>query len=546
MDQAGSELSNFINVEVARHGLSAIAEEMAISHVRAAYSSVVRDMLDFSTAVCDGQGRVVAQGLSLALQLGAIPRFMQLLTAHVEKFEPGDVWLVNHPWKGGVHLPDFFFARPIFIDGYEGPAGFSVIVSHMIDVGGRFPGGVSVLTTSIFEEGLIIPPVPLVKNGLLNQPVLDIIAANSRQPVTVVGDIRAVQAGLETGARQFLALAERMGGQALLRAIDTLLVTTERATRAAIAALPDGTARAEDILDHGRPEIAQQIVCTVTKKGDRLHFDYTGTAPQLMAGNNCNYSDMISVIAFATRSVLTEDIPANDGFYRCLDFIAPEGSLLNAQFPAAVSSRGSSMYRICDVAMNALAKLMPERVIATPGGTGVIFISGTWPDGKPFLFLDLVLSGWGARADGDGAAGLSPPLMNAANIPVEVIEQSIPVRIHEFGLAPNTGGAGEFMGAPGVVRDYEFLADGTEVNLRLERNTHAPLGLDGGAPGMLAEAKIRRAGGDWEIIPATGRYVLNKGDRLRGRLSGSGGVGDPARRDPAASARDRASGLVTA
>lgn len=535
-----------IAVEVVRNGLAAIADEMAISHTRAAYSSVVRDLLDFSTAVCDGEGRVIAQGLSQALQLGAIPRLMAVLRGHVANPAREDVYLVNHPWKGGVHLPDFFFVKPVFLDACDRPAAYVVLVSHMVDVGGCFPGGINLSSASLWEEGLVIPPVPLVKRGVPNQALIELIAANTRDPMAVQGDIRAALAGLETGARQFRDLAERLGERAILRHIEDLLAATERATRAAFRSdIPDGAASASDFLDdEDLSSERHPIVCRVEKRGDRLSFDFTGSAPQLPYGINCNLADVMSAVAFAARAVLREEIPVNDGFYRCLEFVAPEGTVMNARHPAPVCGRGATIRRMTDVALVAMATLVPGRLPAISGNHSLLCFSGELA-GKPWIFLDAVHAGWGGRPGGDGAAGLSHPVMNSANIPVEVAEQLYPVRVTQFALAADSGGAGRYMGAPGIVREYEMLAERTTFNVQMTRAIHVARGVAGGAPGSAAACEVRRGSGEWERIAGICTLTLNAGDRVRARLSSGGGYGEPQARSRERIECDLRNGLVT-
>ena len=522
-----------VSLEVARNGLAAIADEMAISHVRSAYSSVARDMLDFSTAVCDSQGRVIAQGLSLAIQLGAIPRLMKMMIARVGVPGRGDVYFVNHPWQGGVHVPDVFFVKPVFLETGAAPVAYTVIVSHMVDMGGRYAGSISPSAASIFEEGLMIPLLPLVKAGVVNQPILDLIAANVRDPSSVLGDIRSALGALETGATQFQDFARRTGAEALAGQIERLLDATERATRAAFRRdIPDGTASAEDFLDSKAPDNPNpKIACTVVKKGDRIRFDFAGTSPQVAGGFNCTIADVMSVAAFAARSVLSEDIPVNDGFYRCLEFDVPEGSLINAQYPAGVSARGSTVCRLNDVAMAAMANLVPGQLPAAPGGRGAIFFSGQRAQkdgGKAWVFLDYLGPGWGGRPMGEGVPGLSHPLVNAANIPVETIEQQFPLRVSEYALASDVRGTGLHASAAGVVREYVALNDDTTVNQELIRDVHTAPGVVGGHAGTPALAQVRRRGGaTWESVPAIGLFKLNAGDTLRCRLSTGGGYGIP-------------------
>ena len=533
-------LADSVSLEITRNGLAAIADEMAISHVRSAYSSVARDMLDFSTAVCDGHGRVIAQGLSLAIQLGAIPRLMKMMLERVGTPGRGDIYFVNHPWQGGVHIPDVFFIKPVFLDAgatdagpgnaNPEPAAYTVIVSHMVDMGGRYPGSISPSAASLWEEGLVIPLLPLVKHGVLNQPILDLIAANTRDPTAVLGDIRSALGALETGATQFQDFARRAGPGALARQIELLLDATERATRAAFRRdIPDGTASAHDFLDSSSPENPlPRIACRVEKRGEHIRFDFSGTSAQVAGGFNCTIADVMSVAAFAARSVLSEDIPVNDGFYRCLELEVPAGSLINAGYPAGVSARGATVCRLNDVAMAAMANLVPGRLPAAPGGRGAIFFSGQ-SAGKAWVFLDYLGPGWGGRPNGDGVPGLSHPLVNAANIPAETIEQQFPLRVTEYSLASGSTGSGTHASAAGVVREYEALNDDTIVNQELLRGVHVAPGVVGGHAGTAAIAEVRRAGKEpWQPVPAIGHFILNAGDRLRCRLASGGGYGDPA------------------
>lgn len=526
MTAAGASLPDDpLAIEIVRHALCAVADEMAITEVRAAYSTVVRDMLDFSTAVCDGEGRVLAQGLSLALQLGAIPRFMRFVTERFPEPEPGDVYLVNDPWQGGVHLPDLLFARPVFA-GEPRPIAYAVIVSHVVDIGGRFPGSISPVATGLWEEGLVLPLLRLVRGSVPDQAVLDILSANTRDPVSVLGDVRAVLAGLETGARQLEHLATRLGAVELRRLMAAFLDHTERATREAILRLPDGVAEAVDHLDDdgvGGPPVGFR--CSVEKAGDRLAFDFSGTAAQVGSGINCTVADVGSVVSFVARAALDEDIVVNDGFTRCLEWKIPDGTVASARRPAAVGSRAASVYRLTDVAMAALGGLAPGRMPANDGGPGVVYVSGSRSDGSTWIFLDYVQAGWGAREGADGVPGVSHPISNAGNISVEVLEGEFPLRVTQYGLVDGTGGSGAFVGAASIVREYLFLADGTTLNIRTERRHHPPRGAAGGGDGLPSSCQLQREGGDWEEIPAKGMFHVGGGDRFRLRLAGGGGYG---------------------
>lgn len=537
-----------IALELLRNGLSQIADEMAITQVRAAYSSVVRDLLDFSTAVLDGEGRMLAQGLTLAIQLGGIPRFMRHVTERVENPRPGDVYLANDPWQGGLHLPDFFFACPVFADGEEDePIAWTASVSHMVDVGGRFPGGISVTAASLWEEGLILPIVALVRSGELNRTVLDIIDANVREPLKVQGDIRAALAALETGARQVRELAVRLGPDQLRAQLAAFLDHSERATRAALRAIPDGSASACGFLDDdgaGGPPV--ELRCRVEKRGDELAFDFTGTAAQVPSGINCTDADVMSVSSFVAGAAIGEDARVDDGFMRCLRYTIPPGTVASARRPAAVSARGTLIYRLTDVALAAMAELVPARLPAEGGGPALVTFSGVRADGSPWICLDFVQAGWGATASHDGVAAASHAISNTGNIPIEAIEHDFPIRVLAYELLADSAGAGTCRGAPAVAREYEVLCDGTTVNYRLERQVFPPKGTHGAGAGSPSRCRLLRPGGDWEELPPKGSASVSAGYRLRVELPGGAGFGRPEGRTAAAVAADLASGLLSA
>jgi N-methylhydantoinase B len=543
----GARHTTPITLELLRNGLAAIADEMAITEVRAAYSTVIRDLLDFSTAVCDEQGRMLAQGLTLAIQLGGIPRFMRHLMEQVKAPRPGDVYLANDPWQGGLHLPDFFFARPVFAEGeHERPIAWTASVSHMVDVGGRFPGGISVTAASLWEEGLILPIVPLVQAGQLNQAVLDIIAANVRDPAKVHGDIRAALAALETGARQMVELAERLGADELRAQLVAFLDHSERSTRAALREIPDGRAEARGFLDDdGVGGAPVEIRCLVEKLDETLSFDFTGTAAEVPSGINCTIADVMSVCSFVAGASIGEDARVDDGFTRCIEFTIPDGTVASARRPAAVSARGTLIYRLTDVAVAAMAQLTPARLPAEGGGPALVTFSGTRPDGTPWICLDFVQAGWGATGTHDGVPAASHAISNTGNIPIESIEQDFPLRVTAYELLPDTGGTGMFSGAAAVAREYEVLADNVAVNYRVERQAFAPEGAHGGGPGSPARCRIRRATGSWADVPAKAATMLNQGDRLRVELPGGAGFGDPAERRADAVAAAIAGGLLS-
>jgi N-methylhydantoinase B len=535
-----------VDIELLRNALASIADEMAITEVRSAYSTVVRDLLDFSTAVCDRRGRVLAQGLTLAIQLGAVPRFMRFVQERVTQPRPGDVYLVNDPWQGGVHLPDFFFARPVFLEGEAEPVAWAGIVTHMVDVGGRFPGGISVTASALWEEGLVLPIVALVQGGEPNRAVFDIIAANVREPIKVLGDVRAALAGLETCERQIQELAGRLGPDVLPARMEAFLDYSERATRLALMAIPDGEASAVGYLDDdgiGGPPV--KLCCTVAKRGDRLHFDFTGTDPQVAGGINCTVGDVASVSTFVAGATIGEDAVVNDGFSRCIEFTIPPGTVASARRPAAVSARGTVIYRLTDVAASAMGQLVSGRLPADGGGPGLITFSGSREDGSPWICLDFQQSGWGATATHDGVAGASHAISNTGNIPIEAIESEAPVRVTRYELLPDTAGPGQYAGAPSVCREYVMDADDIQLGYRIERQDHPAEGVGEAGAGAPARCYVKRVGGEWEEVAPKWSTVLQRGDRFRMELPGGAGFGPPAARDREAVRREVADGLLS-
>jgi N-methylhydantoinase B len=535
-----------VDIELLRNALTSIADEMAITEVRAAYSTVVRDLLDFSTAVCDTQGRVLAQGLTLAIQLGAIPRFMRFVLEGVQSPAPGDVYLVNDPWQGGVHLPDFFFAKPVFLKGEPEPIAWASIVTHMVDVGGRFPGGISVTASSLWEEGLVIPIVGLVQAGELNRAVLDIVAANVREPGKVLGDLRAALAGLDTCEREIRELAGRLGPDTLRAQMEAFLEYSERATRSALRAIPNGEAVAEGFLDDdgvGGPPV--RLRCRIAAHDGRLSFDYTGTDAQVPGGINCTIGDVASVSTFVAGAALGEDAIVNDGFSRCIEYTIPDGTIASARRPAAVSARGTLLYRLADVAGAAMAQLVSDRMPAEGGNPGLITFSGSRPDGSPWICLDFVQAGWGATEAHDGVAGASHAISNTGNIPIEAIEGEFPVRVTEYELLRDTAGAGTFAGAPALCREYIVCADEVDLGYRVERQAYPPQGTGGGQAGAAARCFLRRAGQDWEPAPSKWSTQLNTGDSFRMELPGGAGFGPTRSRTRVDVERDVEDGLLS-
>lgn len=431
-----------ITFEVIANALSSSADEMALTIMRSAYSPVVRDLMDYSTALCDRNGRVVAQGLTLAVQLGAFPDAMRHL---IEQFEgeinPGDIFVFNDPYgSGGQHLPDIYVIKPIHRGGML--QGYAATMAHHCDVGGITPGSVAMHATEIFQEGLRLPIVKLYEGGRPNSTVWSIILRNTRLPVQVEGDLKAQVAACFAGERGLFELLERYGEIEILPYFDALQTRAERLMRAEISALPDGEYSYTDYLDGigERPEPICIRVC-LTIRGDEIEVDLTGSSLQVPAAINCPIAMVNSATYCAIRCIGSPDIPNCDGYMRPIRVKAPSGTIVNPVLPAACAARGVIGYRVFDAIMGALAQVVPDRVIAACEGGPTLFSIGGWRDGKPFVLTEVMVGTWGARASLDGPEGISNPAANLSNQPIELIEAELPLEVVQYGLVQDFGRA---------------------------------------------------------------------------------------------------------
>ena len=431
-----------ITLEVVRHALAATADEMALVIMRSAYSPVVRDTMDYSTALCQRDGRVVAQGLTLAVQLGTFPTVMRyVLDELASSARPGDVYIANDPYGcGGQHLPDLYVIKPIFVHGEL--EGYAATMAHHSDVGGIAPGSIAVHATEIYQEGLRIPLCKLVDAGAEDEKLLRILAANTRRPVHVLGDLRAQLAACAVGARGLTSLVERHGAKTARTLMDELQATAERAMRAELAILPDGVGTFVDHVDGvGEDPQPIRIEVRVELTGEEVRVDFTGTSAQVEASVNCPVGMVYAAAYCAIRGVVGADIPNCEGYMAPIRVHAPEGTVVNPVLPAACGARGVIGYRVYDAIMGALAPIVPERVLAAgEGGPTLIAWGGYDAERRPFGTTEVLVGTWGARAHRDGLEGVSNPLANLGNQPVELLEASLPLRVERYGLVPDSGG----------------------------------------------------------------------------------------------------------
>lgn len=533
-------LGDPITFEVLKHALASIGDEMALVVMRSAYSPVVRDSMDYSTALLDRQGRIIAQGLTLAVQLGAFPDAMTYVRSEMaDGLEPGDVLIANDPYgAGGQHLPDLYIIKPIFLGGAL--QGYAATMAHHADVGGIAPGSVAIHATEVYQEGLRLPLVKLYRGGKAAADIFRIIEKNTRNPVHVLGDIRAQLAACEVGERGLIRLVERYGAALLEGFYEDLQGQAEAMMRAEIAGLPDGTYRFTDWIDGvGETPEPLPIAVALTIDGDRLVLDFTGTAAQVPAAINCPIAMTRSAAYCAIRCIGTSEIPNCEGYMWPIELRVPEGTIINPVLPAACGARGVMGYRVFDAIMGALAQVVPDKAIAGCEGGPTLFSVGGRRDGRPFTLTEVMVGTWGARATRDGVEGISNPAANLSNQPVELIEATLPLQIERYGLVRDSGGAGRRRGGLAFERSFRLREGEASFTARADRRDHPPYGLDGGEPGAPSSNRLCR-GGRWRDLPTMPMesLAMRAGDLFHHVAAGGGGFGSPLEREPAAVLED--------
>ncbi len=543
-------LSNDIDpvlLEVVKNGFDTIADEMALILMRTAYSSIARDSMDYSTAICDAQGRTLAQGLTLPMHLGSFPDAMRhLINRYRGRVDPGDVFIANDPYvAAGQHLPDIYIIKPIFLD--VALIGWATTIAHQADVGGIIPGSNSIGATEIYQEGLRLPALKLYEQGRRNDAIWEIIETNVRVPDKVLGDLRAQLASCTTGEREFTELVRRHGIPTMARYIEALHDYAEALARQQITGIPDGVYAFTDHID-GLGEAPEPIVLKVKVevRGDRVHVDWAGTSAQVPGGINAPLSFTKSNVYAALRSIMSADVPNCEGYTRPITVTAPEGTLVNVRHPGACGARGITGYRIVDCMFGALIQAVPERLTADSSGGSTLPTFAGYQDGKPFVFTECVLGPWGAAPGHDGQDGVPHMAANMSNVPVEFIEADYPLRVEQYGLVADTGGPGRHRGGLSLIREYRVLADRALVSVRSDKRTHPPHGAEGGLPGGGSTSIVNPGRGE-RVLPVlmTEPIMLAKGDVLRHVMAGGGGYGDPYERDPAHVLEDIVEGRVT-
>jgi N-methylhydantoinase B len=521
-----------VRLEVYRHLLTALAEEMGATLRRSAYSPNIKERRDYSCAVFDAAGRPVAMGDHMPVHLGAMPMSVAAALDELGPLAPGDVGVLNDPFRGGTHLPDLTLIAPVHPDPDEPPLAFVAARAHHADVGGMVAGSMP-LAREIYQEGLRIPPARLVREGTRAEDVWRIILANVRTPVERAGDLDAQLAALAAGQRRLLELVGRRGRAEVEAAMAGLLDYADRVLRAGIRRIPDGVYEAEDALeDDGVTDAPLPIRVRLEVRGDRITADFTGSAAQAAGGVNAVEAITASAARYAVRVVverlLGQPLPAGGGAMAALDVVAPAGTVVAARPPAGVAGGNvEASQRITDVLLLALARAVPGVAAAQSQGTmNNLTVGGVDPrTGEPFAYYETMGGGMGGGADGPGLSGVHVHMSNSLNTPIEALEHAYPFRVREYSIRRGTGGAGRHRGGDGLRRDVQVLSDG-EISLLTERRRGRPRGLAGGGDGAAGENVLIRDG-EPRSLPAKANLAVRAGDTISIRSPGGGGWGEP-------------------
>ncbi len=535
-----------IELEIFKNLFHSIAEEMGAALRRTAFSPNIKERRDYSCAVFNGAGEVIAMGDHMPVHLGSMPMSVRAAIAACD-MGAGDVVMLNDPFRGGTHLPDITLVAPVYVDANRRPAGkvrlnshprrtrrlpdfYVASRAHHSDVGGTYPGSMG-LCREIYQEGFRIPPVRLIHQGVMDRDVLALLLNNVRTPEEREGDLRAQIAACHTGAQRLREVCARYGINRVTRAGQELLEYSARLMRAFLLQVPQGNYHAEDFLDNdGITDRSVKVAVTVTssRKG-KVTVDFSSSDPQVEGSVNAVEAITYSACFYVFRCLLADDVPATAGLMRPIQVIAPEGTIVNARPPAAVAGGNvETSQRIVDVLLRALAHAIPGQIPAAASGTmNNLTIGGIDPRTKnPFAYYETIAGGMGARPGKDGVSGVHTHMTNSLNTPAEALEYAYPLRVRHYSLRSASGGDGEHRGGDGIIREIEVLTD-CEVTLLADRRTHAPWGLAGGEAGSAGRASVIRQNGAVEEMPGKFSTRLRSGERIRIESPGGGGWGPP-------------------
>ncbi|HLH24905.1 MAG TPA: hydantoinase B/oxoprolinase family protein [Chloroflexota bacterium] len=538
-----------ITAEVLAAALSGIVQEQQQSLFRTGFSTVIRETQDASCALLDAAGRVVAQHVVLGLHMGAFPACIEGLFQEYPSaaLRPGDAFVVNHPYRGGSpHAPDMAVITPVFRDGRL--IAFAAAMAHKPDIGGPVPGSCLGSARETYNEGLHLPPVRYATADGVNADLERIIAANSRTPELVLGDLRGQLGACRLGERRLLELADKYGLDIILAAFERIPQLAEARVRAALAAWPDGAAEAERFLDDDGVEVGKpvRVHVRVTKQGDRIRFDFRGSDDQAKGPANVRPPLVRAACGFCLMTLVDPYLPVNDGLLRIIEAEFREGSVCNPRFPAPVNTYNPTMHAIADALFEALSHLVPDKKTADGCGTRSIIVGHRAAGGRAIVQYELFGGGSGGRLGQDGVSGTTVNHSNGKIAAVEIVESEYPVRVERFELIRDSGGAGQWRGGLGFVREYTNLGGEARFSVRSTKHTIPPRGMDGGADARGGCCTIAPGTPSERVLPTRQSDVpLATGTRFVLETPGGGGYGDPRARDPQAVLADVLDGYVS-
>jgi N-methylhydantoinase B/oxoprolinase/acetone carboxylase alpha subunit len=515
--------SDPIELELFRHLLTSIAEEMGIVLRKTSYSANIKERRDYSCAVYDARGETVAMGDHMPVHLGAMPLSVSAARESLD-LQPGDVALVNDPFRGGTHLPDITAVSPVFLPGSKKASFYLANRAHHADVGGMSPGSMP-MAREIYQEGIRIPPIKIMRAGIIDRELLGLILANVRTPVEREGDLMAQLASLRRGDQRVRELVAKYGEPRVRTNMRELQNYSERMMRAAVRKLPRGVYRFEDVLDNdGVTRAPVNVRVSVSIRGDSAIVDFSGSDPQAQGPVNANYAVTLAAVMYVFRCLIKEDVPFTAGILRPIRVVAPEGTVVNALLPAAMAAGNVEMsQRVTDVVLGALAQAAPELIPAASSGTMNNLSFGGHVGGRPFAYYETIAGGMGASARGAGYSATHTHMTNTWNTPVEAFEHLFPVRVESYRVRRGSGGRGKHPGGDGIVRELRFLTP-AEVTILSDRRDRGPWGLAGGASGKPGRNTLIR-GNRVIPVPAKSRFEVRPGDIFRIETPGGGGWG---------------------
>jgi N-methylhydantoinase B len=539
-----------ITTEVIRNQIHSIVDEMAIALMKSAYSTNIKERRDLSSAVFDAEGRTIVQGEHLPLHLGSMLGLVRKIREKfpLDRIYPGDIFISNDPYRGGgSHLPDVAMAAPVFRDGKL--VMFVGNIAHHADIGGASPGFMAGNLTEIYQEGLRIPPIKIFEKGIRLEDVFEFILLNVRVPKERTGDYQAHFASLQLGVRRIGSLYDKWGKEVLSEAMDAILNATERQIRAGIAQIADGEYRFDDCVDDdgfGNQNIPIRVKITV--QGDGITLDFTGSSAQVKGNINISWSGIQATVAYTLKCLIDPNVPSNDGFYRPIKIIAPEGTIVNASFPAASAGRAQACQRVVDVIIGALAQAIPGRAVGAANGsnTTAIFYGKNPETDEYYVYLETYGGGFGGRAHKDGKDGVQVHITNTSNLPIEALESEYPLFVETYCLIPDSDGAGKYRGGLGLRRDIRIQDHICSFAAQGERFVLPPWGLFGGRPGATGKLVLHPHTERETILRSKISDVEIKSDEVISiQTPGGGGYGNPEERDPELILKDVREGKIS-